>query len=85
MGRKAKSPVKQKKTAATQSNKKSSSTSVKKIKNYDRCKDWLIEQKNTPHDQVPISTINDDVNSEFDNELDRKIEPEEKSNVIIEN
>lgn len=80
MGRKAKVVVKQKKKSVAQSNKRSSKPSIKKIKDYDRCKEWLLEQKNIPHDPVAVHDFNDDVNSEFDNEY-RKIEPEERPRV----
>lgn len=82
MGRK-KAVVKQKKTPVTPSIKKSSSvkSSIKKIKDLDRCKEWLIEQKNTTHETVPIHDINDEENSVYDNEMYRKMEPEEKSKV----
>lgn len=81
MGRKAKAVVKQKKTPATQSNKKTSKSAIKKIKDFERCREWLLEQKNIPHESVPNHEINDDENSEYDNELYRKIEPEEKPRV----
>ncbi len=85
MGRKAKTAVKQKKAPVTQSNKRSSKGSIKKIKDYDRCKDWLLQQKNTPHEPVPIHDINDEVNSEFDNEFYRKIDPEDKPSSVRRN
>lgn len=83
MGRKAKTVSKPKKSPVTQSSKRSSSSksSIKKIKDFDRCKEWLLEQKNTTHEQVPIHDINDEENSEYDNEMYRKIEPEEKAKV----
>lgn len=81
MGRK-KTVVKEKKAPAAQSNKKaSSSKSMKKIKDFDRCKEWLIQQKNTTHETVPIPDINDEDNSVYDNEMFSKIEPEEKPRV----
>ncbi|XP_037043069.1 histone H4 transcription factor [Bradysia coprophila] len=79
MGRKANTTVKPKKAPATQSsNKRTSKSSIKKIKDYDRCKEWLLEQKSVPHDVVPNHNINDDLNSEFDNELYRKPESEDR-------
>lgn len=84
MGRKAKSVVKQKTSIVTQTNKRSSNkSSIKKLKNYEFCKEWLIEQKNTPHEPVPIHDIDDELNSEFDNELYRKNEPEERPRVSV--
>lgn len=83
MGRKAKVGVKKKKPA-TQSNKKTSKSAIKKIKDYERCREWLIEQKNIPHESVPIPIheIDDEENSEYDNELYAgKVDTEEKSRV----
>lgn len=84
MGRKAKTVGKPKNPTVTQPNKRSSKSSINKIKNYERCKEWLIEQKDTPHEPVPIHDIDDELNSEFDNELYRKIEPEERPRVSVE-
>lgn len=79
MGRKA--VVKRKKASATQSNKRPSKSSIKNIKDYDRCKEWLLDQKNVSREAVPLHDINDEMNSEFDNELYRKIETEERPRV----
>lgn len=81
MGRRSKAVVKQKHKPATRSIKKSSKSSIKKIKDFERCKDWLIEQKNIPHQSVPIHDINDEQNSEYDNEVCRKVDREEKPKV----
>lgn len=81
MGRKAaKTAVKRKKGPTTQSVKKTSSktSALKKIKDYDRCKEWLIEQKKTNQQPVAIHDINDDESSEIESELYRRMEQEEK-------
>lgn len=74
MGRKAKSVVKQKKA----SSKKTANSFIRKIKDYERCKEWLHDQKIIPHDTIPVHDINDEESSEYDNGLYRKIESEEK-------
>ncbi|KAJ6633485.1 Histone H4 transcription factor [Pseudolycoriella hygida] len=64
--RKTKSVVKRQRAPATPTIKRWTKFSKKNIKDFERCKEWLVEQKNVSHKSPPNHDINDEENSQFD-------------------